>query len=499
MHVSTSVSLGFRSSIHYSESNALGSAPSSPQPSLFSYSGGADMDFPFLLPTPPTSSSSPSLSPQSLSTDDSSDYAADAVSHWRPADAATHSYTSASAGPWHDAIEPLSLDRSISRVSSSPSPDMSFRSGNHSSSASSVSSDSSTPPPPATQRAELLAKKRKRSTAALNLNADERLQRRRAQHRAVDANRRQRESDAIARLHKLIKQQQQEQQEVGEVSDETGEADEDDTEAGNRKSGRLTVLESSIALIEQLTSACKRMDAACNAKDLQVSRVSNQLHSVAAVIAQQATSLGLVKTVADGFSAVNGLDGIGVPTAPHTGYSQPWTSPHPSNLLRYSGNNQSHSASSMLSVLPSSASSYLLQSDSSHTLRQSTASLLHTMCMALVALPSKVMIDVNDRFLAMSGHRRADVLYHSIEDLSLKDVPQYPASLLAVDEVMDGRKRQGSAVWRCRWADGLVYENYVSFYAIFDEPSVSGGKRLPDKMLLISAAEEAVALDMHQV
>ena len=514
LHASTSMpSLMFRSSSFLPEPPAFRSPPSSPEPSLYQYNDAASIDFPFLLPTPTTSSSSssssPSSSPVSLSTDDSSDYTGTPSSHqWRPADATSHFNTNSSPNPasmqsWQDAVAPLSPHRHYPRLPPPPPVDPSFRSGSLSSSASSVSSSSSvTTPPPASQSTELTVKKRKRVAGALT--ADQRLQRRRAQHRAVDANRRQKENEAITRLHRLIRQQQQG---AGDAEDDAGEVDDDDMEGGKQKTGRLTVLESSIALIEQLAAACKRMDAACNAKDAQVSRVSNQLHSVAASIARQATSLAMVDPILDGFTAMDGLAGGGLPSL-HPDFSQHLNHPsllHPNSLpnTQSGAYPYSHShplsdprtASTFLSVLPPSMSSYLLHSDLSHVLHHSTTSLWSSMCLIVIALPGKIIIDVNERFLSMTGHKRSEVMYNSMEDISMKDIPQYPASIAAVNDVLEGRKRQGSAVWRCRWADGQIYENSCTFFAIYDQPAMMGEVRMPDKMLLISAAEEAVVCD----
>jgi len=275
-------------------------------------------------------------------------------------------------------------------------------------------------------------------------------------------------------------------------------------------------------LIEQLTSACKRMEAACNAKDVQVSRVSSQLHSVAAVIAQQAASLAVVEDEekVDRITASDYSQQLWQPPAfidSHTAhhpysnsqahsraYSQPHflarsgpQSPSHSHSHPYHSYPPPNSASTFLSVLPSSTSSYLLHSDSSHTLRQSTNSLLETFSMTVVVLPSKVVIDVNELFLRMTGHTRAQVLYNSLEDVALnKGIPQYPASLAAVDEVISGRRRQGTAVWRCRWADGILYEVKANFYAIYNDGRLMSAmdKCVPDRMLIISSPNEAVTV-----
>ena len=474
-----------------SEAAAFGSPPSSPQRSLYSYAAtvAADadlMDFPFLLPTPP---SSPSSSP--LSTDDSNDYV-DQVSFQRHA-AADSTPVPQPVPLWHDAAAPLSLDRPSPRLSSPPPANPSFRSVSVSSSAASTTSDSSHRATAASSRTQRKVRKRKRGGSSVN--EEERLQRRREQHRAVDASRRQKENEAITRLHGLIRQQRHQRAVIGEVEDETGDGDEDEMEGGKHKAGRLTVLESSIALIEQLTAACKRMDAACNAKDVQVSRVSNQLHSVAGVIAQQVTSLALGGPVQDGFSTIDGMADAGTRSRHAEHFRQPW---HPSRLppnIQFTSF-PVHPTSSLLSVLPPSTSSYLLQSDMSHTLRQYTTSLLSTMCMIVIALPGKIVIDVNERFVAMTGHPRSEMLYRPLNQASInRGVSQYPASMAAVDAVIVGSQRQGSATWRCRRADEVLYEIVTSFYALYNDARSDGSvdeKRRPDQLLIISAPDEVI-------
>ena len=155
------------------------------------------------------------------------------------------------------------------------------------------------------------------------LPPEQRIERRRAQHRAVDAARRQKENEAIERLQRLLKERQQQGRAEGtgvegEVADEdTAETVGDEStesvegsvsggsDGGSKKVGRLTVLESSIALIQQLSARCQRMEEACNAKDVQLNRVSSHLHSVAASIAQQATSASSFDddAAADGYFA----------------------------------------------------------------------------------------------------------------------------------------------------------------------------------------------------
>ena len=420
---------------------------------------------------------------------------------------------------WGDPLVPLTLDGPFPRLPSPP-PNPSFRSGS-SSNSSSASSVSSRLTPTGSQTEKSATLKRKRAAAVLS--TDERLQRRRAQHRAVDASRRQKENEAIARLHVLVRQQQEQQQQQvvgvqGDIDDESAEGDDDNETSEGRKAGRLAVLESSIALIEQLTTACQRMEVACNAKDAQVSRVSSQLHSVAAVIAQQASSLALAESEGGYATGLAASSEYGqpwqqalpsysshpslLPSTPHSypypqASSQPHSHSHPRSRPHVRPLSHPHSESTFLSVLPPSTSSYLLQSDASHTLQQSTTSLLETMSMTVIVLPSKVVIDVNDNFLQMSGHLRSEMMYHSLDDASLnKGVNQYPASLAAVEEVISGSKRHGRALWRCRRVSGILYEVMATFYGLYDEPRADRGstdeQRIPDRMLIISAPDDVM-------
>ena len=371
-------------------------------------------------------------------------------------------------------------------------------------------------PPVSTDSAEFCTasevpiKKRKRSVAMLS--ASERLSRRRAQHRAVDTSRRQKEASAVARLLRLIRQQQQQKMVAGGVgvvgvtgevdADEIVEADEDDIEGDRkRKAGRLTVLESSIALIEQLTAACSTMERACNAKDVQVSRVSGQLRSVAALLAQQARDSLAVASSLDHIAAAG--DG----RAELSYYHQP--------QLSYSVSQARHPSSSLLSVLPPSTSSYLAQSDRSYTLSHGGISTLSTLCIAVVSLtPVGVIVDVNDRLLACTGWCRSDLLHtafadhdtvnkaHSavavtplIADKQLRYVQQYPSYIEQVMTVKSGEKRKAHGTCRYRMVDGTVIETDSTFWGEWDVPLRNGERRSPDRMLLVYEMQDAVVVE----
>ena len=227
-------------------------------------------------------------------------------------------------------------------------------------------------------------------------------------------------------------------------------------------------------------------------------RVSNQLHTVAANIAHQASSLALVEPL-DVFSKM-GLSGIAVQSSafPSSNPAGTWgqqallpADAQPAAKFR--------SGSNFLAALPPPLSSYLQHSDMSQAMAASTSALFSTMCVALIVLPSKVVIDVNDCWIAMTGYKRSEMLYRAMDQITAQ-IPQYPASFAAINEVISGEKKSGSAVWRCIWADGLLYENTCTFYGVFDDPATEGqAQRRPDKMLIFSPPEDRVQCDHNEV
>ena len=278
--------------------------------------------------------------------------------------------------------------------------------------------------------------------------------------------------------------------------------------------GRLTVLESSIALIEQLTAACKGMDAACNANDAQVSRVSNQLHSAAADIAQHAMRAS--KTVAtsslDRKASAHGY--------PHSLSYHPYTYPSayaPSSSYSplAAVTHPSSSSSTVLSVLQPSTRSYLAHSDRSHTLRCGGLAAFSSLCVVVLVLPSTI-VDVNDRFLASTGWRHSDLVHTTFEEYEDATVPlcplaidqqlfaetgnirrlsQYPAALAECDTVRSGEKRKASSTWRSSMVDGRVFEFESTYWGEWDEPLVKGKQRPPNRMVFVHEMDDAVIVD----
>ena len=140
------------------------------------------------------------------------------------------------------------------------------------------SSDSSPITPPAAPASAAAASgaapvKRKRERIR-GLTREQRAERKRNKHRAIDAQRRHKEIAALATLRGIVQQQQQQTTISGAwEEDEAGEAEEG-------VQSKAVVLESSIAMIRQLQQLCARMQAACNAKDEQLVSVTSHLERV---------------------------------------------------------------------------------------------------------------------------------------------------------------------------------------------------------------------------
>lgn len=354
--------------------------------------------------------------------------------------------------------------------------------------------------------------------------AEQRLERRRAQHRVVDAARRQREHDAIDRLQQLLKEQQHAEGRAGVKAEDAEEVAEDDdyvdgAEGSKRAkrmgsgTGRLMVLESSIALIEQLTDACNRMEAACNARDALVSHVSSHLHSVAGGIAEQ--------TVAASSSSRTALSLGDEPVIDPFGYALP--SPSGSSPLARS--KPSPHSPSFLSVLPPPTASYLAHSDRSHSLNRGGLSFFSpSLCIAVLAPPG-VILHLNDRFLDCTGWRRSELLMTSFErneqakaPLSpLADIkrgsdgcagtgsrlsrymPQYPASMESVMAVIRGLKQMVTGRWRIALRDGSVVEYDSTFWAVHDQPSLAKETWCPDRIVFVFELDDAIKLEPADV
>ena len=395
------------------------------------------------------------------------------------------------------------------------------------------SSPSTTRPPPKKRRVR-------------GLPPEQRIERRRAQHRAVDAARRQKENEAIDRLQRLLVQRQRRQQQQqegtgveGQAADDEAvqvEGDEDAEGSGSgsdssKKRGRLTVLESSIALIERLTDVCQRMEDACNAKDVQLRRVSSHLHSVAASIAHRAT------TAASTFDDDTAAD----PDSQYRYSSRSPAASPPSYSSLTAITLPNGPSSPILSILPPSTSSYLAHSDRSHTLLRSGLAFSSSMCVTVVNVTNGVILDINDRFLSCTGWRRSDLLHTSMDKADvaggyplspillrkrsdkygrdpIEYLPQYPGTMVEIDAVIRGVKRKGDSRWRCRMGDGTIFECHTTMWSEYDDREAVGEQygmvqqpngtvclgvlrdhdnrhRSPDRIVIVFAIEDAVIIE----
>ena len=275
----------------------------------------------------------------------------------------------------------------------------------------------------------------------------ERVQRRREQHRVVDYVRRQKESEIVARLQSLIRQQRQRRKELtGEAEDEAVPLDEDDTEYGNRKACRLSVLQSTVALVEQLTAESWRIEG------------------VSATLPKNSKSTATLLSSST--------------LAPTATYSQ----------------------------LAHLDRSHTLRQDELATF--STRCMLLVVAAAPSGLR---ILDVNERFLATSGWSRRELLHTGFEESDGTAQPltplvshrrpcrdgrkllrQYPASTAQLHALQRGEVRKTETVWRAYKRDGRVFEFACTQWAEWDEPADS--KRPPERIMVHFSSDDCFIL-----
>ena len=326
--------------------------------------------------------------------------------------------------------------------------------------------------------------KRRRKRGVRSMNREQRL----AQHREVDAARRSKEADAVARLHQLVQQEQQAQyMEAGpevrggvDQEDDEGKDEHDEDVAAELDGGRiskLAVLEASIALIEQLTAERRRaVDAPSNAKTTH----THPLH--AASTPQQATT----GTSCDEYPAA----------APHYYTDSPSSVPPPSNFTS-SAAAYNHSPdsppSSLLSVLPPSTWSPLIaQHDRSATLHGAgLISFSSSHCVVVIGFQGVVLF-VNERFLHHVGWQRSDIVgtlvdprwFHTAgpdrriapfvgrrrrHSNHIEPLLQYPALVHMIEALWRGEQQSAHGAFRGMRRDGAVIESRATLWGEQDE------------------------------
>ena len=270
------------------------------------------------------------------------------------------------------------------------------------------------------------------------MSKDERVVRRRLQHRQIDANRRNREADAIHRLDTLIHQQ------AGDffTSDDTS-----DLSVPQAKTDRVSVLERGIeslssqhSRIQLLQLTCARMEAACQARDRQLTQFVRHLHEVAA--AQGLDFSSVFRSSSAYFTSLSDL-----------------------------------SASTPLFPFPSTPAlySHLSHADRCHSL-SAACSLSSKLCMTMKLMPEGLFVDATERFLEVVRFSREEFLLTSIHrnhprccptlvppEMERKmeegaPVKQFGSTKEEIRAMLRGEHAKATFSWRCRTGDGRILE-----------------------------------------
>ena len=373
------------------------------------------------------------------------------------------------------------------------------------------------PPPPSSQSRSLTtpahslvstatSPSRKRRKKRRMMDREQRLERRRAQHREVDAVRRSKESDAINQLHRLVQEEQQQQQQQGESEEQAANVKADDK---CRKVRRLNILEASVALIE-------RMKAAADMNNAQLSSHPRIDNAVATV------STDIPATFED-------------PTAftyPSLLSSRSRQSEHIS--LGTTASQQRHHSSSFayLSIAPPTPS-YIACPDRYAALYQpGPASFSSSLCVVVISSLG-VIVDVNERFLTCTGWRRSDLLDTLVNTRHITDrrrrlspllfqqhqqqlssewdgdsrtpaqaeaLSQYPSFVTNVQALLRGEQSKVSGPWRCWTRDGRQLECQSTLWGEHDERREEQEEEIhqprpPDRVVAVCSDKDVITVD----
>ena len=362
-----------------------------------------------------------------------------------------------------------------------PAPTQRQPSASNASTSSGSSNASHSPPSLHSSLHDLLPPvKRRRKRGIRAMAREQRL----AQHREVDAARRQKESDAIARLHLLVKHHAHEQQlhgagegrQVDKEGDEAEKEKEDDDEAAGADSGRvskLAVLEASIALIEQLTAARSRVEQPRSAKDAR----APDRHSATASEQTASTVQPKVEAPPAHHSSASPSPALPLP---------PWCS----KLIAVPDHSATGSSSSFpLSVMPPPTSLQLAHSDRSATIhRAGLVSFSATHCVCVVGQQG-VILAVNDRFVQCTGFRRSELVDTLLDarfvstgrrlspligrlqrhSNRMEPLLQYPTLVHHIEALWRGELRRAYSAVRGMRSDGAVMESRTTFWGEYDD------------------------------
>ena len=372
----------------------------------------------------------------------------------------------------------------------------------------------------ATATATPPSRKRRKKRRLRALDREQRLERRRAQHREVDAARRQKESEAMAKLHRLVREEQEQQ---------TGEADSnkaDATEAADdkcKKVRRLNILEASVALIERMKAA-----SGANASGAHNSRHSRRHVASTAATTQRPVDVDLTLTTTPSrFDEFVTFSDSALPSS-SSRLRERRTSLLPTSLDR-----QPSSSFPYLSILPPPTPSYVAGLER----RPGPASFSSSLCVVIVT-PLGVIVDVNERFLACTGWRRSDLLDTSVNSRQLvagrrpsplifqprqrriggeqwcddsgstagamQPLLQYQSFVDSIQALLRGETGKGNGAWRCWMRDGRLIECNATFWGETDErhdedadedDEGADKRRPPDRLVAVYSMDDIVFVD----
>ena len=301
---------------------------------------------------------------------------------------------------------------------------------------------SSTAPAPAPAASDAAPVKRKRERTR-GLTREQRAERKRNKHRAIDAQRRHRETAALATLRGIVRQQQTPGGSGAWEEVEAGEADEG-------VQPKAVVLESSIAMIRQLQQMCARMQAACNAKDEQLVSLTSHLEHVI-----EARSDELVPSLQ---SATRHIDQL-----------------QRSSCLRQSG------LFSSVLCIAALAMPLSLIVDCNQAFVDcagwSKPQLIHSTMRPPPTFQVKAERDIRADYpvcplvvLSGGGRRPSKRQQLCLSDGSTADcgaeryVQQYPSSMRDIVSLVSGARQKMTTTWRLTAADGALYEVQTTFW-----------------------------------
>ena len=330
---------------------------------------------------------------------------------------------------------------------------------------------------------------RRKRAGGRALSEEERVARRRLQHRQIDATRRSKEADAIQRLHSLMEQQT----EGSELAGRLEFAAEEKQESGASKSDRVSVLERGIASlssqherIQHLQLLCARMEAACQSRDRQLTQFVRHLQDVAS--SQGLDLCALFSGCPVNFTALP----VGGRTSPYPLF------PH----------------------LPGSALfSHLSDLDRRNSLNAQW-SLSSTLCMTMKVMPEGIFVDATDRFLQAVCYSREEFLLTSMHANHPRRCPtiippeeerprvggapvqQYGHTREEIARVLTGRQSTAYFQWRCRTGDGRVLEVSSFMVAAADDDEerlrsedVSDESMPRRRVVCVHSIDDAVEVD----